>query len=279
MRKIYKILAAIVISATALTAALPSSAGVYADSNRATIADKKNDSTGSKDDGTGDDGSGESGASDSKDAGDGKDGGSGSSGSGATCTTHFLGLKAWYDGLVEETSDGKCEIKEIPNQGEDGADEELKKYIWTVVLNIVSSVLGVVGYLAIGFVIWGGVLYMTAQGDPNKVAKGKKTIVNTLIGLVIVMSASIISGAIAGIVSGANRSNSKSFFNDIFGTFFVWAGIIAVIMMVYGGMQYITSTGNPAGVQKAKTTILYAAVGLIVVILAGLIVGVVVNGI
>ena len=190
-----------------------------------------------------------------------------------------MGLKAWYDGLVEETSDGKCEIKEIPNQGEDGADEELKKYIWTVVLNIVSSVLGVVGYLAIGFVIWGGVLYMTAQGDPNKVAKGKKTIVNTLIGLVIVMSASIISGAIAGIVSGANRSNSKSFFNDIFGTFFVWAGIIAVIMMVYGGMQYITSTGNPAGVQKAKTTILYAAVGLIVVILAGLIVGVVVNGI
>jgi hypothetical protein len=272
MKKILKTLTAIAMLAVAATVIVPSSANVYAAKDDMLIAEKStNDATGSKDDGKGDDGEGDASATDSEDAGDGSDSGSGSSGTGATCTTHFLGLKAWYDGLVNDD----CSIKSVKQ----GDTEGLKTFVWTAVLNVVSSVLGVVGYLAIGFVIWGGVLYMTAQGDPGKVAKGKKTITNSLIGLIIVMSASIISGAIAGIVSGANRTNSKSFFNDIFGTFFVWSGIIAVIMLVYGGIQYITSTGNPAGIQKAKTTILYAVIGLIVAILAGLIVGVVVNGI
>lgn len=279
MKKILKTLTIIALLAVAATVIVPSSANVYAAKDDMLIAEKStNDATGSKDDGKGDDGEGDASATDSEDAGDGSDSGSsgsGSSGTGATCTTHFLGLKAWYDGLVDEDEDGNCFIKSVKQ----GDTEGLKTFVWTAVLNVVSSVLGVVGYLAIGFVIWGGVLYMTAQGDPGKVAKGKKTITNSLIGLIIVMSASIISGAIAGIVSGANTTNSKTFFNDIFGTFFVWSGIIAVIMLVYGGIQYITSTGNPAGIQKAKTTILYAVIGLIVAILAGLIVGVVVNGI
>jgi hypothetical protein len=41
-------------------------------------------------------------------------------------------------------------------------------------------------------------------------------------------------------------------------------GIIAVIMIILGGIRYTTSNGDPADVKAAKDTILYAIIGLII---------------
>lgn len=49
-------------------------------------------------------------------------------------------------------------------------------------------------------------------------------------------------------------------------------GGIAVIMIIVGGYQYVTSQGDSGAVAKAKNTILYAVIGLIVAILASVIV-------
>ncbi len=54
-------------------------------------------------------------------------------------------------------------------------------------------------------------------------------------------------------------------------------GVAAVIMIMIGGMRYITSNGDSGQVGNAKNTILYAIVGLIVVALAQVIVRFVVN--
>lgn len=45
-------------------------------------------------------------------------------------------------------------------------------------------------------------------------------------------------------------------------------GIVAVIVIIIGGVQYMTSTGDAGKVKKAKDTILYGVIGLVVVILA-----------
>lgn len=45
-------------------------------------------------------------------------------------------------------------------------------------------------------------------------------------------------------------------------------GIVAVGVMVMGGVTFVTSQGDAAKVTKAKNTILYGLVGLIVAILA-----------
>jgi hypothetical protein len=45
-------------------------------------------------------------------------------------------------------------------------------------------------------------------------------------------------------------------------------GVVAVIMIIVGGFRYVTSAGNPEGTKGARSTILYAIVGLIVVALA-----------
>jgi hypothetical protein len=49
-------------------------------------------------------------------------------------------------------------------------------------------------------------------------------------------------------------------------------GVVAVIMIIWGGFKYITSSGNNESVSSAKKTILYALVGLVIVALSQLIV-------
>jgi TRAP-type C4-dicarboxylate transport system permease small subunit len=57
------------------------------------------------------------------------------------------------------------------------------------------------------------------------------------------------------------------------------AGAIAVLVIIYGGIRYVTSTGDASRIKAAKDTILYAVVGLIVAILANAIVLFVANNI
>ena len=52
---------------------------------------------------------------------------------------------------------------------------------------------------------------------------------------------------------------------------------ISVIMIIIGGIKYVTSQGESAAVGSAKNTILYAVIGLIVAILASTIVAFVTN--
>ena len=44
--------------------------------------------------------------------------------------------------------------------------------------------------------------------------------------------------------------------------------LVAVIFIVVGGVNYMTSQGDPGKTKKAKDTILYAAIGLIIAVLA-----------
>lgn len=57
----------------------------------------------------------------------------------------------------------------------------------------------------------------------------------------------------------------------------VVAGVAAVIMIIVGGLRYVTSGGKDESVKSAKNTILYAIIGLVVVALAQIIVHFVIN--
>jgi hypothetical protein len=54
-------------------------------------------------------------------------------------------------------------------------------------------------------------------------------------------------------------------------------GIISVIMIIVGGLRYVTSNGDASQVTAAKNTILYAVIGLVVALLAFAIVNFVVS--
>ena len=78
--------------------------------------------------------------------------------------------------------------------------------------------------------------------------------------------------------AGANgNTDLTSIASKIVNIFSIIVGIVAVIMIIYGGFRYITSGGDSGGVGSAKNTLIYAIVGLIIVALAQFIVHFVLN--
>lgn len=59
-------------------------------------------------------------------------------------------------------------------------------------------------------------------------------------------------------------ANVQNIINAIIGVL----GIVAVVVIIYGGVQYMTSSGDSGKVKKAKDTILYGVIGLVICALA-----------
>src|SRR5262245_3127502 len=71
--------------------------------------------------------------------------------------------------------------------------------------------------------------------------------------------------------SSSNDSVNK-IITTVINIFSLIVGVVSVIMIIIGGLRYITSGGDSGNVTNAKNTILYAIVGLVIVALAQIIV-------
>lgn len=69
-------------------------------------------------------------------------------------------------------------------------------------------------------------------------------------------------------LAGAPQGVQSGQIETLLMTVYIVAGIVAVIVIILGGVRYTTSGGDASGVKAAKDTILYAVVGLVVVIAA-----------
>lgn len=54
-----------------------------------------------------------------------------------------------------------------------------------ILLAVLDIALRIAGLVAVIFVVYGGVTYVTSQGEPDKVAQAKGTIINALVGLLV----------------------------------------------------------------------------------------------
>lgn len=190
-----------------------------------------------------------------------------------TACPNFLGLTSWDCGV------------NITDQ------DSLKNGIWTIVSNVAADITVIASYLVLGYVIYGGYLYLFSTGDASKVANGKRTLFHAFIGLAIVLSARLVMGTIRIILvqngnlaecdplTGAGCANPTTLVTDLVNWFIAMSGIVAAIFLVYGGITYITSSGDSSKVQKAKEVIKYSLIGLVIVAIASILTAFVTNAI
>lgn len=76
-----------------------------------------------------------------------------------------------------------------------------------------------------------------------------------------------------------NTTQLPEFITSIINVMLYIIGSIAVLMIIIGGIRYVTSNGDQANVKAAKDTIFYAVIGLILAVLAYAIVNFVIQGI
>ena len=176
----------------------------------------------------------------------------------AGCENVFLGLVPWNCGVNLEPQ----------------SEDDLKSDAAKIATNVLTDLTIIAAYLVIGYVIYGGYLYMFSDGDPTKAASGKKTLLHAFIGLAIVLSANIILSSIRIALLGNSQLTTvdSATASTLVTNLIQWvvgiAGIVAAAFLVIGGISYLTSTGDSNKLQKAKNTIMYALIGLVIVALA-----------
>jgi hypothetical protein len=75
-----------------------------------------------------------------------------------------------------------------------------------------------------------------------------------------------------GCASNDSTTQFNNLVHSIINVLSAVVGVVAVVMIIVGGLRYVTSGGNDASVTGAKNTIMYAIIGLVIVALAQIIV-------
>ena len=97
----------------------------------------------------------------------------------APCATKGISIvPSWYKYIEGTEVDGVCELTFVfPND------------IGLILLALVEILLRLGAIVAVGFIIYGGFMYMTSQGEPDKANNARQTLINAIIGLVLAIFA------------------------------------------------------------------------------------------
>ena len=100
------------------------------------------------------------------------------------CNSGFLTFPAWYDNGLTKPFPG-CELKSPSELRGVAKDKQVSRYITIIALNVLEIMIQLVAYIAVGFIIWGGFMYITNGNSSDGIASARKMILNAVIGLVI----------------------------------------------------------------------------------------------
>lgn len=99
-----------------------------------------------------------------------------------------------------------------------------------IIARIIRAVLGFIGVLLVVLILYGGFVWMTSGGNPDKISKAKKILTNAVIGFIIVMSSFAITQFILGRLleaaglGGGISSRAEQFYEPLSGS--LGAGIV-----------------------------------------------------
>lgn len=161
--------------------------------------------------------------------------------------------------------------------------------------SLLNSLQGIIVAISIVFIVIGAVLYITSAGDEKRITKAKQAITASMIGLAIGIAAPSFLKEIYTILGGAPTVNCSGLTGadldkcnavnatltagqpiavialNVLNFLLSIVGALALIMLVVGGIMYVTSAtstvgtgGNEKKVSAAKKVVLYAIIGIAV---------------
>ncbi len=86
----------------------------------------------------------------------------------------FFGFPTWYACLPKD-SDGHPKLTQLND-------------VWLIAFPLLEAGIKVAGYVAVGFIVWGGIRFVKSQGNPGEITAARDTIRDAIIGLVICIS-------------------------------------------------------------------------------------------
>jgi hypothetical protein len=142
---------------------------------------------------------------------------------------------------------------------------------------LLSSLLGLIVTLALIMLVIGAFLYITSAGDEGRMETGKKTILAALIGLALGIAApaflreigSILGWTTSDIPAGVGTSLTLiEIASRILSFLLTIIGILAIIMLIIGGIMYLTAAGNEDQIDRGKKIVKYSLIGITIALAA-----------
>jgi len=137
---------------------------------------------------------------------------------------------------------------------------------------ILVAIQGIAGWLAVIFIVIGGVLYLTASGKDSQITMAKNTIVAALIGFGIAVAGPSLLREIRDLAlgpsGGATAIDNATPLADILANVLTFLltliGMLAVVGFIFSGLSYLSSGGDRSKADRAKKIALYSIIALAV---------------
>lgn len=147
--------------------------------------------------------------------------------------------------------------------GEAGSFGEFISLIWSFGSQVLIA-------LAVFFIILGAFFYVASAGNEERINQGKQMIFGSLIAIVIVIFSGVLIRTLHKPAQDSTGylSDVPNVINNASNILVGLIGAFTVLMFIYAGFMYITARGDADKVQKAHSSMRYAAFGLVIGVLA-----------
>lgn len=139
--------------------------------------------------------------------------------------------------------------------------------------SIMTALRNIVVVLALLMLVIGGIMYILSAGNQGMATKAKATITAALIGLAIVMAAPSFLKEIGAILGWGEVNQAEGvaaaltltqIARNVLNFLLSIIGILAIIMLVIGGITYLGAAGDQTRAQTGKKIVTYAIIGITV---------------
>ena len=131
---------------------------------------------------------------------------------------------------------------------------------------LIGFVFLMLGFVATLMILLQGIKYSLSKGQPEPTSKARNGLINAAVGSVVAFSAWALVDVVLGRIALDGIDEPAGIFSSVIGILAFVAGIIAVIMVIVGGFTFVNSGGDTDKTTRARQTMIYALVGLLVTI-------------
>jgi hypothetical protein len=104
------------------------------------------------------------------------------------------------------TFDDSSQIKP-PGSADFTAGDDFRTQFLRIANTVISIVLLIAGVLAVLYLIWSGIQYITSAGNPDKAKAARQGIINAVIGIVVIVAAFFLVRLAIGIGGTVDSTN------------------------------------------------------------------------
>ena len=166
-------------------------------------------------------------------------------------------------GLKDKTGSSGSDAVKFTNPLQFNTVEEL------LTQGLLAAIQSIIVILALVFIAIGAIMIIASTGSPETVEKGKKTIYMAILGLALGVGAPSIMKELGAIIgwSGADATAlslsqiALNVLNFLLGI----TGVLAITMLVVGGIMFMTSAGDEERVESGKKIFKFSLIGIVVV--------------